>query len=249
MTESALGSNFGRHLFGITAIAFGVVTLAWHDFKGGNLLRDLVYAVAAAQIIGGSAIQFRRTARAGAVVLGAAYLVLVLLCVPGIVAAPRIYNSWGNFFEQFSLLTGAALAFGCVSSAGSRQMLSRIGRILLGVCTASFALEQAFYLQPTANFVPRWIPPSPMFWAVATTVLFALAAVALLANRLALLAVRLLTLMLVGFGLLVWIPLLISDPRSHTNWSETIETFAIAGTAWILANLLSESRLNNHLST
>jgi len=66
-------------------------------------------AAAAALIFGGVAIQFRRTAKAGAVVLGAAYLVLVLLCVPGIVAAPRIYNSWGNFFEQFSLLSGAAM--------------------------------------------------------------------------------------------------------------------------------------------
>jgi hypothetical protein len=85
-----------------------------------------------------------------------------------------------------------------------------------------------------------------MFWAVATTVLFALAAVALLANRMALLAARLLTMMLVSFGLLVWVPLLLSAPRSHANWSESVETFAIAGTAWILADLLGEYRLNDH---
>jgi len=36
--------------------------------------------------------------------------------------------------------------------------------------------------------------------------------------------------------------LLLSDPHSHTNWSETAETFAIAGTAWILADLLGEDR-------
>jgi predicted tellurium resistance membrane protein TerC len=81
-----------------------------------------------------------------------------------------------------------------------------------------------------------------MFWAITTTVFFALAAVALLTNRLALLATRLLTLMLVIFGLLVWIPLLLSAPHSHTNWSENAETFAIAGTAWILADLLGECR-------
>jgi len=56
----------------------------------------------------------------------------------------------------------------------------------------------------------------------------------------ALLAARLLTIMLLIFGLIVWIPLLLSAPRSHTNWSETVETFAIAGTAWILADLLGE---------
>jgi hypothetical protein len=41
--------------------------------------------------------------------------------------------------------------------------------------------------------------------------------------------------MIVSFGVLVWIPLLFSQPRSHTNWSEAAETFGIAGAAWILA--------------
>ena len=57
----------------------------------------------------------------------------------------------------------------------------------------------------------------------------------------ALLATRLLTAMLVSFGLLVWVPLVLSDPRNHTNWSEMAETFAIAGATWILADLLAES--------
>jgi hypothetical protein len=106
----------------------------------------------------------------------------------------------------------------------------------------SFALEQAFYLGATAGFVLKWIPPSQMFWAIATTVLFALAALALLANQKALLAARLLTAMIVGFGLLVWLPLLVSRPHDQANWSETAENFAIAGATWILADLLGESR-------
>src|ERR1700676_340211 len=193
MTVSTPNSKLGRHVFGVAALAFGLITLAWHDYNDGHQLRYIVYAAAAAMIFGGAAIQFRRTAKAGAAVLGAAYLVFVVLCVPGIVAAPRIYNSWGNFFEQFSLLTGAAIVYARLSSAWSSETLNRIGRILLGLCAASFALDQSFYLGATANFVPKWIPPSPMFWAVATTVLFALAAAALLANCLALLAAPLLT--------------------------------------------------------
>src|SRR6266849_3746240 len=220
MTISTPGSNLGRHVYGVAALAFGLITLAWHDYNGWHQPRYLVYAAAAALIFGGAAIQFRRTAKAGAVVLSVVYLVFALRCVPGIVAAPRIYNSWGNFFEQFSLVTGAAILYARWSSAWSRETLNRIGRILLGICTASFTLEQAFYLGPTASLVPKWLPPSQMFWAVTTTVLFALAAVALLANRMALLTARLLTMMLVIFGLLVWIPLLHSDPRNHTNWSE-----------------------------
>jgi hypothetical protein len=142
-------------------------------------------------------------------------------------------------------LSGAALAYARLSSAWSPETLNRTGRILLGICAACFSLEQAFYLNATAKLVPKWVPPTQMFWAVITTVLFALAAVALLANRMALLASRLLTMMIVSFGLLVWVPLVLSNPRNHTNWSENAETFEIAGAIWILADLLSEHRLAN----
>jgi hypothetical protein len=242
MTVSKPRSNFGQHVFGVAALASGLITLAWHDYNDWHQLRYIVYAAAAAQIVGGAVIQVRRIAKTGASVLGAAYLVFALLTVPQIVAAPRIYNSWGDFFEQFSLVTGAAIVCARLSSAWSPETLRLIGRILLGICVASFTLEQAFYIGATASLVPKWIPPSQMVWAVTTTVLFALAAVALLANRMALLAARLLTVMIVSFGLLVWVPLVISDPHNHTNWSENAETFAIAGAVWILADLLGESR-------
>jgi hypothetical protein len=130
--------------------------------------------------------------------------------------------------------------------AWSPETLKRIGCVLLGICAASFTLEQAFYLQATARLVPKWVPPNAMFWAVATTVFFGIAAVALLIHRMVLLASRLLTMMIVGFGLLVWVPLLLSSPRSHTNWSEGAETFAIAGATWILADLLGERGLPDH---
>lgn len=231
-------------MFGAAALAFGVITMAWREYNGWNLPDYLAYSAAAAEIVGGAAIQFRRSAKTGALVLGAVFLAFALRCVPPIFANPRIYNSWGNFFEQFSVVTGAAMVYANLSSSWSREAVNRIGRILLGICVVSFTLEQAFYLAPTAGFVPKWIPPSQMFWAVTTTVLLALAAVALLANWIALLATRLLTIMLLLFGLLVWVPSLVSNPHSHENWSETIETFAIAGVAWILADLLGDDRLN-----
>ena len=240
MTEATPRSNLGRHLFGVAALAFGLITLNWHKYSSWHLPLYIVYLAAAAEIFGGVAIQFRKTAKAGAAVLALVFAAFALACVPGIIAAPRIYNSWGNFFEQFSLVAGAALIFARWSSGWSRETRNRIGRILLGLCAASFALEQASYLGATAGLVPKWIPPTQMFWAVTTTVFFALAAVALLANRMAHLAARLLMLMLAFFGLLVWVPLLRSAPHSYTNWSETTETFAIAGAAWILADLLGE---------
>ena len=237
-------ANAGRHLFGMAALALGVIALAWHEYNGFHLSRYVVYAAAAAEIFGGAAIQFRRTAKIGAAVLGVVYIAFALACAPEIVSKPQIYNNWGNFFEQLSIAIGAAIVYARLSSAWPRESVSRMARIAVGICSASFCLEQAIYIQPTAGFVPKWIPPTPMFWAIATTVLFAAAAVALLTNRMALLASRLLTLMLVIFGLLVWVPRLFAGPHNPTNWSEFAETFAIAGTAWILADLLGERRAN-----
>jgi hypothetical protein len=247
-------ANLGRHVFGVAAVAFGVITLIWHDYKDWDQLRSILnatdgpvflYIAAAAQIVGGVAIQFPRTAKMGAAVLGAVYLVLALLYVPRIVMRPQIYDRWGNFFEWFSLVIGPAIVYARLSARWSPETISRVARMLLGICAASFAIEQAIHLGFTASLVPKWLPPSQIFWAVATTVAFALAAVALLVNRMALLATRLLAAMLVIFGLLVWVPALFSDPNNHGNWSETIETFAIAGVAWILADLLGEHRLDD----
>jgi hypothetical protein len=237
-----LSSNLGRHVFGAAVFASGLVTLTWHDYNGWHDPRYVVDIAAAAQIVGGAALLFDRTAKAGALAVGAVYLVFALLCVPRIVAAPQIYNNWGNFFEQFAFVTGAAIVYGHSSSSWAPETLNRIGRILFGLCVASFTLEQAIYLAPTAVLVPKWLPPGQMFWAVTTTVAFALGAVALLSNRMALLAARLTTAMILIFGLLVWIPLLLSDPHGHANWSETAETFAIAGVAWLLADLLGRPR-------
>ena len=144
MTVSALSSNLGRHVFGVAALSFGVIALAWHDSGGSPQLRYLVYAASAALVFGGAAIQFHRTAKTGAAILAAASVVFTLLCVPGIVAAPQIYNSWGNFFEQVSLLTGAAIVYARLSSAWSGETLNRIGRILLGACAASLPSNRRF---------------------------------------------------------------------------------------------------------
>ena len=85
MTEPAPGSNLGRHVFGVAALAFGLITLAWHDYNGRHLPRYSVYAIAAALIFGGAAIQFRQTAKTGAVVLGAVFgrLPNPSPCLPG----------------------------------------------------------------------------------------------------------------------------------------------------------------------
>ncbi|HET8924521.1 MAG TPA: hypothetical protein VFN26_16175 [Candidatus Acidoferrum sp.] len=246
----------GHHVYGLAAVAFGVITLVWHDFNGWQQIRALgnvphreilVYLAAAIELFGGVAIQWRKTAQVGSLSLGAIYFIFALLWVPHIVAEPKVYDRWGNFFEQFSLVSGALIAYASAGRSDSQRAprTARIGYLFFGVCVVSFTLEQLFYLSGTAAFVPKWIPPGQMFWAITTTIALALAAITLLSGRLALLASRLLTAMLIGFGLLVWLPAPFADPHKLINWAGNAQNLAITGAAWIVVDYLNQKRSNS----
>jgi uncharacterized membrane protein YphA (DoxX/SURF4 family) len=242
-----LNQQLGRHVFGVAAIGFGVTGLLWHDFSdwqqvkvfGSFPFREmLVETISVLEIFAGVAIQWSRTARIGACILGTVYLFFALMWVPLIAQKPWIYARWGNFFEQYSMVSGAIVVYGSFATQPTTQMrMLRFGYYSFGVCVISFTLGQLFYLPATADFVPKWIPPGGMFWAIATTIAFALAAAALLSGRMALLASRLLTIMILGFGILVWLPGPLSD--AHTNQVGNFENLGIAAAAWIVADLLA----------
>ena len=119
----------------------------------------------------------------------------------------------------------------------------RLGLDTYFLASVSFTLEQLVYLSGTAEFVPRWIPPGQMFWAITTTIAFALAAIALLSRHSALLASRLLIAMVIGFQFLVWLPAPFADPHKLINWAGNAENLSIAGAAWIVADFLGQDRI------
>ncbi len=236
-------NGVGRFVFGGAALALGIAGLVLNDQLISNWqLPDaaaFIVVTSVAQIIGGAAMLFRKTSRLGASILGVVYLLFSLTFVPDIVAEPRVYASWGNVFYQLALVAGAVVAYGLASPSRPRMTnLCRGAVILFGLCNISFAIEQVEFLARSVSLVPSWIPPNGMFWAIATTVAFGLAGIALVVRFQALLASRLLGLMLAIFGVTIWIPILIAQPKTHSNWSEGIETFALAGVAWMAADLL-----------
>jgi len=221
----------------------------WHDAQTWQTLRRLWSlphgtiigrSLMVAQIAGGIGILFQRTARSASIVLGCVYLLFSLACIPGIIAAPAIYAQYGSFFEQFCLLCGAMAVYAATEpNAAQAEALDRLARIGLGLCAISFTLSQIFYLGVTAELVPRWLPPNQILWAIFTTIAFALAGIAILINRHARIAIRLLALMLALFGVLVWIPRLVAHPEAHLNWSEFALTFLMTGAALTVAELRS----------
>jgi hypothetical protein len=220
------------HLFGTAALALGIAGLALHvqlisgwTLPGRTAFLDVTAAV---QIAGGAAIQFPRSARLGAMLLLAVYLVFACTFVPAIFAQPQVYASWGNVFYSLGLVAGALAAL-------RSGRLARAALIVFGLCNISYAIEQLEFFARTASLVPEWMPFGGTFWTIATTFAFALAGLALLTGYQALLASRLLALMLLIFGITIWIPMLIAHPGELGNWSEGLETFALAGAAWLVA--------------
>ena len=241
---------YGRILLGASAVLFGVIALMWHDPDTWQNLQQVWRlpfgaliggCLMTAQITGGIGMQYPRTARLASVVLGVVYLCFCLACIPGIIAASTIYERYGgSFFLFFSLLCGSVALYAATETEAARAVVfGRLARLGLGVCAISFTLGQLLLLRETAHLVPKWIPPSQMFWAILTTIAFALAAIAILLNRQARLAIRMMTLMLALFGVLVWVPHLIAHPQAHFNWSECVLTFLTTGAASMVADLRS----------
>jgi hypothetical protein len=241
---------YGRIVFGASAVLFGIIALMWHDpdtwqnlWHIWNLPLGTIVGrcLMTALIAGGIGMLYARTARLASVVLGAVYLCFSLACIPDIIAASNIYDRYGgSFFLFFSLLCGTIALYAATETNAARTaVFGRLARLGLGVCAISFMLGQALLLHDTAQLVPKWIPPNQMFWAILTTVAFGLAALAMLINRRARLATRLMTLMLALFGVLVWVPRVVAHPKAHFNWSECALTFLITGAAWMVADLKS----------
>jgi uncharacterized membrane protein YphA (DoxX/SURF4 family) len=240
---------FGCLVFAASTVLFGVIALMWHDadtWQTPFKILSLPFGTAIGDclmvglIAGGIGVLFPRTDRVASIVLIVVYSLFTLAGVPGIIAAPATYGSYVGFFEQLAMVCGAiALYAATEADAVQSAALGRVARLGLGLCAVSFTLAQIFYLHLTATLVPTWIPPNQTFWAVLTTVAFALAAVAILINRQARLATRMMTLMLGLFGLLVWVPAVVAHPEAHGNWSEFALNFQITGAAWIVAYLRS----------
>jgi hypothetical protein len=228
---------YGRILLGASAVLFGVLTFVWRDADTWQNAILQVGAIvggclAVVQVVGGIGLAFARTARVGSILLGIVYALFSIACIPGIIAKPTVYVQYGGFFEWFSPVCGALAVY---AATEANATIGRVARVGIGLCAVSFTLAQIVYFRYTATLVPTWIPPNQAFWAVLTTVAFGLAAIAILVDVKARLALRLMSLMLALFGLLVWVPQLIAHPSAHGDWSEFALNFLITGAAWTVA--------------
>jgi uncharacterized membrane protein YphA (DoxX/SURF4 family) len=241
--------TFGARIYGIAAIALGLVGLFWGDFAAvwqpvppdWPARTALACIWAALFVAGGIMLQNRRTAAIGALLVAALFIPFFLLWAKRVMGFPQIFGTWSGLAEQLTLILGGIAAW--LTSVGTahepeERRLARTVRLLFGLCLLAFGAAHILYVKETAAMVPAWLPPGTRFWACATGACHILAGLALLSGFRALLAARLLVAMFAGFGLLVWLPQLFTSPHEHMAWAGNAINLVLIGAAWAVADLI-----------
>ena len=249
--------KLGSRIYGIAAIVFGLVGLWWDDFAavwqpipdGMPGRKILAYIAAIAFLAAGVVMQGRRTARVGSVVLMCLYSIFTLFWLRQVVASPHIFGTWSGTAEQLALVMGGLAIYASLDPQREAlaMRLALVGRIAFGVSAIAFGVAHFVYPSETAAMVPRWIPPGQKMWALTTGAAHILAGIAIVSGVQALLAARLFTAMIIGFGVFVWAPQLFTLPKTHMVWAGNAVNLALVGAAWAIADSIAELSDKKHV--
>jgi uncharacterized membrane protein len=253
--------TFGRRVYGVGVMAMGVVCLVWGDFfqgqpvpKGFPARTALAYAVGVFLVVVGAAVVWRRTAAWGGAALTAYYTVVVVLLMDGYVLLKHYaeFGSYSGAAYQAGIAAAGLIVYaagyqskdaaGADLGDGTARRLTRVGQVAFGVCAVLFGGAHFVYMNLTAPLVPKWLPPTQVFWGYATGICFVAAGVAMVTGVKARLAAVLLTAMIGSFTVLVHVPMLRVEP-SHFNWAELATNLVLLGAAWVVADSLARARL------
>lgn len=253
MTREKTMMGFGWRIYGIGAMALGVVCLMVGDFHPGQPVpmgfpgrTILAYAAAAFMLVAGAAVEWRRTRVWGAAALTGYFALIAVVLMNGY----QWLGHYAEFLTYESLAIELAIASGglVVYAASARidavlaSRLTRLGQVAFGMCTLVFGAAHFVCMDLTAPLIPRWLPPSQVFWACATGLGHIAAGIAILTRVQARLAAVLLTFMFASFTVLVHVPMLLADPSSHWIWNENAMNIALTGVAWVVADSLERPR-------
>ena len=215
--------GFGWRVYGLAVMAIGLICVALGVFDPGQpapmTLPDrtlLAYGAAAVMIIAGAGTAWRPTAAWSSAVLAAYFGLVVVAWMDGavVIAHPAEYGAYSGGGEQLAIAAGGLIVF--AGKARINPVLSarlrRLGWKIFGVCAILFGGAHFIYLNLTVPLIPKWLPPSPTFWAYATGLAQIAAGLAILSGVRARLAAVLLTVMYAAFGVMVHAPMLLAHP-------------------------------------
>jgi uncharacterized membrane protein YphA (DoxX/SURF4 family) len=246
----------GRRVYGAASIVLGTLGFAtagfatnWHPVPEGIPYRSLLaYAAAALMIAAGAGLQWRRTSRAALLLAALIYTPFALLWLRRVIGFPQLSGTWSGFAEQSAPVIAALFAYSHAVGLTGRwpEKAATASRAVFGLCVIELGLAHFFALSITASLVPRWIPPGGRFWAAATGLAMVLAGVSIATGVQSARAARLLTLLLLLFGVFVWAPRLFATPHRPAAWGGFAITLLVCGSAWMVADGLDRRARATH---
>lgn len=247
-------------LFGVASALAGLFDLIWGEFEPAHQpiqawsdhipgLTVLARIAAVWLILGGLALLVRPAARSGAGALAVLYAVFCFFPLPRLISAPHYLGHHPGVYigvlvgvgQQVIVFIAAILLWLRLSERpekGSCQNASHVAlpaRFLFGLCCIDFGLGHFTNVAGTAGMIPAWMPLNGSLWTILTGIAFLLAGAAVMTGILDVVAARLLSLMLLGFSILVLIPRLLAAPHSHLPWGANAYNLTAVAAAWILS--------------
>jgi len=252
----------GRALFGFAAAGVAILSLVYGNFAPMvEPIRALLpwpkvwpYGFGAALLAASAGLFFARTALASAIIIAVYGSVWTVMRALPVLLKPVNMGSLYGVCEALGALIGAWVLYALLRRqdgepsmnvvAGDRAM--HVARILFGASCVVYGAAHFAFAAYTSAMVPAWLPGRTDL-AYLTGVCHAAAGLALLVGVLPRLAATLEAIMMTLFGALVWFPSFFTQPvpewatPTQNQWSETIVTFLLAASAWIVAASLRSS--------
>ena len=248
--------GLGHGLLALAGALLGVLSLTYRDFAPmwqsvpawipGR--ETWVYGSALLLLAAGAGLCFPRTAWPSALTIGAYQAVWAVTSArPILFSKPLSVGAWYGFCEALSSLVGAWILYAMLrwQSRGSQMPIAsaravRAAQVLFGLTCVFYGWSHFAYADYTAGMVPTWLP-GRLGFAYFTGLGHIAAGIGIIAGILPRLAATLEAIMMSLFGLLVWLPSLLTKPPPEwatppkNQWSEIVVTLLLAASAWIVA--------------
>lgn len=249
-------NGFGHALFGIAVAGLAILSLIYGNFApileplppslpGSGIL---AYGSAAILLVASVGLFCVRTASVSALVIAAYGSVWTAARAHALLLEPLSVGTWYGIFEAIGPLVGAWILYALLrrqntlsaNSAMSSDRALRAARVLFGAACILYGASHFAYTSYTAAMVPAWLPGRTGL-VYLTGAAHAAAGAGLLVGLFPYLAAILEAVMMSLFGVLVWLPSFFAQPAPkwapspQVRWSETLLSFLLAASAWIVA--------------